>query len=281
MGAKMNHKYTFLTLLTAFALIVANMAGMNVILRIREEHLLEESGEVVIESPVLAWQGYGDDAESKKTIGADGENTDSAVPVLTMEQMEDAIRSWNDRKGELLHNPVEGQLSMEEAAAVGEEWMVKMGFWKADKTDAEVYNVKATLSMGYADTNAAAKIQLEPYYSFWTIQFADENKYAILYLNAVTGGVWGAEINLYDGGVFSIQSLYENLELFVELAGFQASGQVAVSSPQSNQTILAIEGSSLCAEATQYSMAIAEAGYYEIGKKGTQKSYDKIIYQLQ
>lgn len=277
MGAKMNHKYTFITLFAALIFIVGSMAGMSFILRTREKQLLGQSGGVMMNSPVLAWQRTleDDDREGEKA----GEN-DILRPQLTMEQMEDAIRSWNDRKGEILHNPVEGQLSMEEAVAAGEEWLVKMGFWKADNADAEVYNVKATLSMGYTDTNAAPKTQLEPYYSFWTIQFANENKYAILYLNAVTGEVWGAEINLYDGGVFSIQTLYENLELFVELAGFQASEQVTVANQQSNQTILAIEGSSLCAKATQYSLAIAEAGYYETGKKGTQKSHDKIIYQF-
>ncbi|MCM1187111.1 MAG: hypothetical protein NC251_10615 [Lachnoclostridium sp.] len=263
----MKNKYTILTLLASFAFIAGSMAGMNFILRIEEEQLLKGSGEILIESPVLAWQGYGNGADEKE------KDADSKMPILTMEQIEDAVKCWNNRKGEILHNPVEGQLSMEEAVQAGEDWLAKTGFVKEEKTGGEVFKVKATLGMGYMD--ASAKTQLEPYYSFWTIKFANENQYIILYLNAVTGGVWGAEINLYEG-TFSSRALYE----FVESAGFQASEQMVAVNPQANQTIIEIEESNLCAKATQYSLAIAETGYYEIGQNSSAKSREVMIYKL-
>lgn len=270
----MKNKYTFITLLAAFAFIIGSMAGMNFILKIREEHLLKESGEVMMESPVLAWQGYGNSAENQKEEDADG-----AVQVLTMEQIEDAVRSWNERKGELLHNPVEGQISMEEAIAAGEEWLAKMGFTKDGKEDAEVYHVKATLGMGVTETNT--KTQKEPYYSFWTIGFANESKYITLYLNAVTGGVWGADISLY--GDFPKKLPYENLELFVELAGLQIEEESAlVNNPQSNQAMFAIKGSSsLYAQERKYTMAVQEEEYYDIEEKVVIASiHNRISYQL-
>lgn len=272
----MKNKYTILTLLASVAFIAGSMAGMNLILKIEEERLLEGSGEILMESPVLAWQGYGNEAGEKS------EDANGKAPVLTMEQIEDAVKCWNNRKGEILHNPVEGQLSMEEAVQAGEDWLAKTGFVKEEKTGGEVFRVKATLGMGYTDVSA--KTQLEPYYSFWTIKFVDENQYIILYLNAVTGGVWGAEINLYEG-TFSSRALYECLELFVELAGFQASERMVAVNPQANQTIIEIEESNLCAKATQYSLAVAEigyydVGYYEIGTRSSTKSREVMIYKI-
>ncbi len=58
---------------------------------------------------------------------------------------------------------------------------------------------------------------MEPYYSFWTIQFTSQGMDATVYLNAVTGKVWGAEIILYEDipDEMPVESMY----LFAELTG--------------------------------------------------------------
>lgn len=267
----MKHKYTLLTLLAAFAFIVGSMAGMNFILDIREAHLLKGSGEVVMESPILAWQGYGDSAEDKPE-----EDVGAVRQALTIEQIEDAVKSWNSRRGVILHNPVEGQISMEEAIAAGKEWLVKMGIWEEGQNSA----VKATLGVGARETNTM-KVQLESYYSFWTLQFASENGscHIILYLNAITGGVWGAEITM-DNPLENRD--YGSLELFVELAGLQPSWEAGITEDigPKRLTALEIQGSRLYAQKVQDSTAIYEKEYYNIEGIVTVQVQDHIVYQL-
>lgn len=69
------------------------------------------------ESPVRQWQEWGDEPDKKE----DGERY-----TLTAVQVRDAAERWNKRLGEILHDPVEGQISMEEAVQEGEEWLISM-----------------------------------------------------------------------------------------------------------------------------------------------------------
>ena len=129
--------------------------------------------------------------------------------MLSNIQIENAIKSWNERIGETMHNPVEGQISMEDAIKMGEEWLIKMNMGEKESGNSDANFTKATLSVGI-QSQSDEKL-LEPYYSFWTVNFSSQTMNAVLYLNAVTGKVWGAEISLY-GSMH--EEPYENLKLF-------------------------------------------------------------------
>ena len=81
---KKTYKYTFLTMFLALVFIFGSMAGMNFMLYIREDRLLSESGMVVVESPVRAWQEWGDKTEKDE----DGEKYS-----LSVVQVKDASHS--------------------------------------------------------------------------------------------------------------------------------------------------------------------------------------------
>ena len=132
-------KYTFLMLFLAFCFIFGSMAGMNGILQLRETQLLTESGRAVVESPVRAWSGWKENEESV--------NTYHDKFMLTEEQIADVIECWNSRETELIHNPVQGQISMEEAIQVGENWIAEMGVSKGNEqgTDMLPYSAKQRL----------------------------------------------------------------------------------------------------------------------------------------
>ena len=157
---KKTYKYTFLTMFLALAFIFGSMAVMNFILYIREDQFLSESGMAVVESPVRSWQGWGDEPDAKE----DGERYS-----LTTVQVRDAVESWNQRLGETLHDPVEGQVSMKEAVREGEEWLISMGIGETQGAEDRLRLVKAALGVGIQ--KGSSKVQLEPYYSFWTVHF--------------------------------------------------------------------------------------------------------------
>lgn len=227
---KKTYKYTFLTMFLALAFIFGSMAAMNFILYIKEGQLLSESGMAVVESPVRPWQGWGDEPDEKD---------DGKRYSLTAVQVRDAMERWNKRLGETLHDPVEGQISMEEAVQEGEEWLISMGIGEGEAQGADdgLKFVKAALGVGIQ--KGSSKVQLEPYYSFWTVHFSGSYTDAVLYLNAVTGRVWRAEVTLYDNLPEELPC--EKLECFVEMAGLKVTDDAAEINEEKTQAILVVE----------------------------------------
>lgn len=248
-----SYKYTILTL--AFALVFAfgSMAGMNLIMRAKERQFLTESGRAVVELPVREWEGRGDRDKN-------GAGTDDGVEknFLTVRQMEEAVMSWNTRIGETLHDPVAGQISMEEAIENGKGWLSEMGM--VEEMDGAVFSVSAKLGVGEPMGDAGER--LEAYFSFWTVTYSNQAMHAVLYLNAVTGKVWGANIRRYEE---LPKKLYDDsLQLFVELAGLQAAEDVpSITDFQELKSVVAIKESQLLAQKVACVMATKFEDTYE------------------
>lgn len=207
--------------------MAGSMLCMRWILEVREKQLLTETGKATVESPVKAWQEW----EQKEQ---------AATHKLTMEQMEEAIQFWNNRIGETIHDPVEGQISMEEAIESGKQWLTMMG------SEKQIYSITATLSAGYQ--KESAKMQLEPYYSFWTIEFSNQTVKNTLYLNAVTGQVWFAKI-IWNDEIQEKMYPQEQLKNFIESAGLQAENKTEVTKDNYGmQAKLAVKNSLLYAQ---------------------------------
>ena len=236
------YKYTFISLIFAALFVVGSMTATNYILRIRETQILTESGRVEMESPVRAWESWENNEETPVSEGVRSERY-----ILNIQQVEDAIKCWNNRTNIILHDPVAGQISMEEAIETGENWMIKMKI--GEDMDAMSYSVNAELGVGGQMEYAGE--QLEAYYSFWTVRYSDQSMSAILYINAVTGKVWGAEIASDDN--LPEELPYERLRTFVELAGLQAEDEnSAIIEYGGFKTEIAIKESRLYAQEAIY-----------------------------
>ena len=252
------YKYTFISLMFAVLFIFGSMTAMNYILRVRETQLLTESGRAEVESPVREWEGWGIGDEIVVSGDTDGERY-----VLTTNQVEEAVKSWNNRTAVTLHDPVAGQITMEEAIENGERWLIEMEIGK--EKDAASFSISAELGVGGQKQDTGER--LEAYFSFWTVTYSNQSMSAILYLNAVTGKVWGAEITLYEELPKKLQD--DRLQLFVELAGLQVSDDSVVTDSGETRSEIAIKESQLYAQEHSYSMSI-----------GYENSYELTIYRL-
>lgn len=253
-----SYKYTILTLFLALAFAFGSMAGMNFIMWEKERQFLTESGRAVVEAPVRSWQGQERDIER-----GNGDNTQEEY-VLTAEQMKDVICGWDEHRA-VIHPPVDGQISMEEAMKAGEEWLTNMGM--IEIVDDETCSMYARLSV--AVQNESAEAQLEPYYSFWFVRCSSQSMMAFLYINAVTGKVWNADIILYED--FPEEIPYEKLSLFTELSGLQMSdADIVFKNQEGTQAVLITEDSPLCAEMEFHhsQTGYAYTGYGEGGSTG-------------
>ena len=126
------YKYTFITLFLALVFMVCSMAGMNFIIKIREKQLLTEAGEAEIEAPVCAWNEWENNIQNELQGNYNNDRC-----LLSNIQIENAIKSWNERIGETMHNPVEGQISMEDAIKMGEEWLIKMNMGEKESGNSD------------------------------------------------------------------------------------------------------------------------------------------------
>lgn len=226
------HRYTLFSLLAAFVFIFGSMAGMNLILKTRERQLLTQRGTAVVESPIQVWEAMENTGEGKN--GTAGRYT------LTESQMENALINWMAQSEWRLHDPVEGQLSMEDAIQCGENWLVEMGY--ARKNRGKPWSVRATL--GVPVSGWVPQEQLAPYHSFWVINVSDTELEAELVINAVTGQVWEAMVKQYDG--ITEESAGEVLPLFMEMTGvdINAADREIVTSDGS-RAYVKLEGSRL------------------------------------
>lgn len=207
------YKYTFFSLIFAVLFVFGCMIAMNYILKLRETKLLTESGRAEVESPVRAWL----ELESDKDLVTD--DTHQERYELTYQQMKEAISHWNSREGDIIHEPVAGQISMGEAIESGKNWLVEMGFAEVDSDDVQAYSVNATLGVGRKKETMNTK--LEPYYSFWTIHYSNRAMEAELLVNAVIGKVWEAKVTIYDDIPKKLNQ--EDAVAFWEMAGLHVS----------------------------------------------------------
>lgn len=254
------NKYTIFTLSLAVFFSFGSMAGMKLALQIRERQLLTEKGRIVIEAPVGSWQTV----DNKKEEDEKEENaiTEKERYLFTTGQMEEVINGWNQRTGVTVHNPVNGQISMEEAIKMAQQWLAEMGLNEnKQKSDIDATSMSAIL--GVATQEILEGIQLEPYYSIWTVQIMNDSIKADIYINAITGKVWGAEIILYESILEKIP--YESLRCFAELSGFEVYNADIAVNLEGTQAIMKMGDSQIYAEMEFWSSGInySSANYDE------------------
>ena len=249
-------KYTLLSLLFAAVFVFGSMAGTDLILQMWEKRRLEESGTVTMESPVLAWQS----AETGEEYdGQDGEplvRDKEEDLTLTEKEIEQVIRYRKNCEGELLHDPVKGQITMEQAFASGENWLVEMGVWDHSRTHSEPLLHRA--SLGTKTAKEGLHMPIEPYYSFWTVRFSSTDMYVSLSVNAMTGRVWDAKITLYDIENVNNDKSLDKLERFIRLAGIEAPVEQYVEISDSGSWIsMAVKERPLYAQMRGYDVVVS------------------------
>lgn len=266
-------KYTVFCLLFAAAFVFGSMAGMDLVLQMRESRRLQEGGSVAVESPMPAWQS----TEKEEEYAKQEEEGDR---ILTEEQIEQVVTYRKNCEGELLHDPVRGQITMEQAFASGENWLVEMGFWDGNQTHSETLLHRA--SLGTKTIKEGLPVPIEPYYSFWTVRFSGADLYASLSVNAMTGRVWDAKITLYDTEYVNGDKSFKKLEQFIRLAGIEAPVEQYVEISDNGRWMsMAVEESTLYAQMREYDVVVsAMDGIMESGGSKEYSSQIVIEYRL-
>lgn len=195
--------YPFLTILLAAACIVLSMACARTFLKRKETALLNGSGRIEQTAPVSAAL----------------EKEDGGKITLSIEEMEAVVRTWSRRSSMSVHEPVEGQISMNEAVKAVDEWLPKMGFSEGILSG----NSTVRSSLNVAKIKGEKTEILSPDYSFWEVAVNGDKLEGVFYVNAVTGQIWEAVVTLPD----EVEGLSDDrlLDAFTRLAGFTPKEQ--------------------------------------------------------
>lgn len=231
--------WMFFTLLLVAFLILLSMFCVRQIIKSRENILLSEKGTIKQDSPVSA-----------SLLNEKGEKV-----VLTPQEVQAIVENWSRRIGITVHEQVEGQIAMGEAVKAVDEWLLKMGLSDGILSgNSTVYS-----SLSIARIKGEKPEMLSPAYSFWEVSVNGDELAGNFYVNAVTGQIFEAYVNL--ASVRTGVTKEQLLKSFIRLAGLKPKEQKE--SDDLNETIRQGGKAAILSAVECYGILIDDIDYVE------------------
>ncbi|MCI8955912.1 MAG: hypothetical protein HFG29_02845 [Eubacterium sp.] len=197
---------------------------------------------------------------SKETIfRSNSEKKELNKKFLTKNELVEVVHSMENKKNMRPHEPVKGQLSMNQAITKGKEWVQKLF-----STKIQTYKkVSANLC-----TNDSAGINKIPgiLYGFWEVKFEKKNLMVKMSIHSVTGQLLGIEVYSYNK---QLKSSYKNPEKI--LAGYVRSLNMK------SNTCIYTEGGLYEKIADGDLYAVLEIGSVQISTKSRKYDFDGVM----
>ena len=200
---RLNNIYTGLGIILSFAIAVGGWTLTRRLIDNRSDALMSQAGYQTVNPPTVATPAHNDDGEEDGSL--------SERPRLTVAEMARILINWESTDRERPHEPMEGQLSMEEAIDAADACLIEWG--EAGLLAWETYeNVRAYLCQNLPEDRAD---MLDPVYSYWTVSLSDQNLRATLTINAVTGQIWKASLSFLQTNVYKEVDIEHILNTFI------------------------------------------------------------------
>ena len=175
--------YTLLVFCLSFTVVFGGWFLTKELLYSKEDEILSAKGQVVLES-----------------TKADGEENNPAVQeefvpqALSEEQMVEVLTVWEAGGREILHEPMTGQMNMEQAIKAGKEWidsLAKNQILPADLIEYQFSDTSAVLCT--VDSSVSLE---ESLISYWKVTYVEGDVEIVLTIHARSGQVWDANISM-------------------------------------------------------------------------------------
>ena len=137
--------------------------------------------------------------------------------VLSEREIVSVLNNWSSRGRERPHEPMAGQINMEQAITLGIAGLSSYAEQGVLPAEFFTFNtINANLRQNMQDGHQF----LEPVYSYWTVVFTGEYMSATLIMNAATGQIWNIDITLRSF-LYELHTdyLYDALDIFVSNIG--------------------------------------------------------------
>ncbi|MCM1181534.1 MAG: hypothetical protein NC347_14870 [Clostridium sp.] len=162
---------------------------MDKLLSAKEKQILSQTGQVAIPSVI----------EDSENGGADGEgqgNNQSAFTgkVLSEEEIAKVLSVWEAGGREIPHEPLEGQMSMEQAIEKGNWWIANMAKEEVLPDEMLTGDFDSTTAKLYTLENET-DIEMQML-SMWEITYKKDDVTIDMKIHAWSGEVWMADITM-------------------------------------------------------------------------------------
>lgn len=150
------------------------------------EYLLNKKTESLLSGQI----GIDKNSEVTKIVDIDNE-----AQFLSNEELKQVLNNMN-AKEEYPHEPIEGQMTMEEAITKGKEWIETL-FEKNSVFSNYMQQTYQNIDAKLCVKNYNNDMSINLLNSYWTLNFIKQNLKVNLVLNSVTGQVLDANISYY------------------------------------------------------------------------------------
>ena len=176
--------YTVLILCVSLAVIIGGWFFIRGMLYRKETEILAHKGEIlgiVADTEVIV-------NEKKPETGK------SEGVVLGEDEISEVLTVWNTGGREVLHEPLPGQMNMEQAINAGKEWIGRLaenGILPEHLSGCSFDNISAVLC------SPDSGIYMErDYLSYWKVTYVKGDVEIGLIIHALNGQVWNASITM-------------------------------------------------------------------------------------
>ncbi len=175
--------YTFLMFSLSLTVVFCGWFLTKELLRLQEIEYLSVKGQVSLETSK-------EDKEENNPVVQE----EFVGETLSEEMIAEVLKVWEAGGREILHEPMAGQMNMEQAIKAGREWidmLSKNNILPVYLTEHQFSDTSAVLST--LDSQGTLK---ESLISYWKITYAESDVKIILTIHASSGQVWKADISM-------------------------------------------------------------------------------------
>lgn len=156
------------------------------------ERLGQKEAELLARKGEVALGASGKDIKEKESKETEAEFQEKK---LSEDEMATILATWEGGGYALLHEPLEGQMTMEQAILAGKDWINRLAEQKIlpdflAGEEPSFDKIKAVLST--IDTKSSP--EEKTLFGSWTITYEKDDVEIILKLHAASGQIWGADI---------------------------------------------------------------------------------------
>lgn len=174
--------YTLLIFGVSFAVVFGGWFFTREMLDQKEAVILANKGEILVE--VADVDVNENNPEAGKFEGV----------VLTENEIAEVLTVWSAGGREVLHEPMSGQMNMEQAINTGREWIDRLAvnsILPAYLSECSFDDTSAVL----CSLDNSVSLQ-ENYISYWKVTYVEGDVEIILTIHALSGQVWDANITM-------------------------------------------------------------------------------------
>jgi len=173
--------FTAMGIVFSFVIAVGGWALTSMLINTKSDALMSGTGYVTVNPPPVT------------TPQTPKEDPHDSERRLTEAEMARVLFNWESDGLEQPHEPMEGQLTMEQAIDASRAVLIEWGEAGIIPAGWERYeNVRAWLCQILPN---GRRDLLDPVFSYWTVSLASQDTRAVLTVNAVTGRIWKANLS--------------------------------------------------------------------------------------